>query len=90
MEPLAPPPGLKKPTRKLDQAARDEIGRRTREAMADPAIRARISEATKAGMRRRADWFPGLCALEAAWRSAPPEARRRFLSEIFESVSNGE
>ncbi|PPC98687.1 MAG: hypothetical protein CTY36_10645 [Methylocystis sp.] len=59
------------------------ISMRTREAMAPSEVRQRISEATKRGMAARAAWGPELQALRAAWRSAGPDARRRFLDELL-------
>jgi hypothetical protein len=59
------------------------ISTRTREAMASPEVRRRISEATKRGMAARAAWAPELAALRAAWRSAGPDARQRFLDELL-------
>lgn len=59
------------------------ISTRTREAMASPEVRRRISEATKRGMAARAAWAPELRGLRAAWLSAGPAARRRFLDGIL-------
>lgn len=87
--PSAPNGNSSKPARSLDAQARELISRRTREAMADPDVRKRISEATKSAMRERAKWFPELCALQSAWRAAGPEARRRFLEEIIGGVCDG-
>jgi hypothetical protein len=62
---------------------RQRISIATREAMSAPEVRRRISEATKRGMAARAAWAPELRALRAAWRSAGPAARRRFLDELL-------
>ncbi|ULO25118.1 hypothetical protein [Methylocystis sp. SB2] len=58
----------------------------TRERMAAPEVRRKISEATKRGIAARAEWAPELVALRAAWLSAGPDARRRFLDELLEPL----
>jgi len=47
--------------------------------MAAPAVRQRISEATKRGMGT----LPELRRLRDAWREARPIVRQRFLNELW-------
>ncbi len=65
---------------------RQLISDRTRAAMASPEVRRKISERTREGMAARKEWSCDLAALRVVWRAACPDARRRFLDEIFEPV----
>jgi hypothetical protein len=57
--------------------------------MADPAVRLRISERTKQGMRAAAEWMPELRRLRDAWHGARSDVRRRFLAEVLAPVTGG-
>jgi aspartyl/asparaginyl beta-hydroxylase (cupin superfamily) len=60
------------------------IAERTRAAMASPAVRQKIYDATKLGMKAmRTAVFPELTRLREAWRDARPSARRAFLNELL-------
>jgi len=54
--------------------------------MADPAVRKKISERTKAGMARASTLAPQKRALAVAWQAACPEIRKSFLDEILAPV----
>lgn len=60
--------------------ARRRIGEATRAAMASPAVRQKISERTKLGMKAM---LPEITKLREAWCSARPSARRAFLNEVL-------
>jgi hypothetical protein len=63
---------------------RRSIAVATRAAMADPAMRQKISEATKRGMAERVkETLPELAGLRAAWRGARPSVRRAFIGEVL-------
>ncbi|UFZ02932.1 hypothetical protein LQG66_27275 [Bradyrhizobium ontarionense] len=72
-----------KPRSKMGADDRARISILTTARMADPAVRARISERTKAGMAAASGTVADLRLLRDAWGRARPEARARFLTEIF-------
>jgi hypothetical protein len=52
--------------------------------MNDPAVRQRVSEGTKAGMRAAAEEeLPELMQLQAAWAGSRPSVRKRFIDELL-------
>jgi hypothetical protein len=66
---------------------RERISVATRAAMADPALREKISQRTTEGIRRAArELEPELTQLNIAWSSARPAVRKRFLHEKILSV----
>jgi hypothetical protein len=67
-----------------DQRAR--ISAATKAAMEDPAVRARISERTKAGMLAASGQLLELRLLRDAWQRARSGTRTRFLNEILAPV----
>lgn len=69
---------------------RQLISERTRAAMAPAEVRKKISDRTKLGMAARKEWSCELAALRVVWRVACPEARRRFLAEVFEALCGDE
>lgn len=70
--------------RQIPPEQRAKISEATRAAMADPAVRKRISDRTKAGMRAaEAAAVKELKGLQRAWRAAGPAARRRFLADLL-------
>lgn len=70
--------------RRMTAEERRKVAEATRIAMADPAVRQRISERTKAGMRRASAEAQQLEAIRAAWSAAGRQARRRFMLEIVD------
>ena len=77
----------------------EETRAKIRATMSDPAMRAVISAATKAGMadpavrrrikegmKRAADERDEIKLLRVAWRASSPDARRRFLAELLPFV----
>jgi hypothetical protein len=73
-----------RPDMPLEERAR--ISAETKARMADPAVRARISERTKAGMQAASGQLAELEPLRASWLQARPETRTRFLNEILASA----
>jgi hypothetical protein len=70
--------------------ARGRIAETTRAAMASPAVRRKISEGTKLGMKAiRTAVLPELASLREAWRDARPSARRAFLNEVLAPMCEG-
>lgn len=65
-----------------DETARAATSEVTKARMADPAVRQRIRD----GMRRASGEADELRAIEAAWRSARPAVRPRFISQTFTPV----
>jgi hypothetical protein len=61
---------------------RAETSARTKQLMADPAVRQRI----RAGMLRASGQTSEVRLLRAAWRAACPAVRTRFLAELFSPV----
>ena len=59
---------------------------RIRVLMNEPAMRRKISELTKEGMKKAPGTPPELQMLRGAWAVAQPSMRKRFLDEIFWSV----
>jgi hypothetical protein len=73
-----------KPSRRHSPEARRHIAKTTRDAMASPAVRQKISVATKLGMAARvAEELPELTGLRTAWRGARSSVRRRFIEEVL-------
>jgi hypothetical protein len=72
-----------KPGRTHDNITRALISERTREAMAAPEVRQRISGRTKAGMAAASGSAAERAALRLAWRTARPSVRRAFLEQLF-------
>jgi hypothetical protein len=72
-----------KPGSTHDSITRALISERTRQAMAAPEVRQRVSERTKAGMARASRMAAERAALGLAWRTARPAVRRSFLEELF-------
>jgi len=62
---------------------RARISTETKARMANPAVRALISERTKAGMLAANGQLGELRLLRAAWQSVAPDTRIRFLNEVF-------
>ncbi len=69
--------------------SRARIAAATKTAMADPAVRQRISVATKAGMWRANCVSDQVEALQIAWNSAGEQARQEFLRRILMGGANG-
>jgi hypothetical protein len=64
--------------------ARKAHGELTKSKMSDPAVRRRISERTKAGLRAAADPTPvEIAKLCEVWREVSPKARQKFLLRLF-------
>lgn len=76
-----------------------ETRAKIRAIMGDPARRAAISEATKAGMadpavrerikqgmQKAADDRDEIRLLRVAWRASSPDVRKRFLAELLSPV----
>jgi hypothetical protein len=59
---------------------------RIRVLMNEPAMRRKISERTKEGMKKAPGTSPELQMLRGAWAIAQPSTRRRFLDEIFSPI----
>jgi predicted RNase H-like nuclease (RuvC/YqgF family) len=79
-----------KPGARHSPDALARIGSRTKAAMADPAVRQRISEQTKAGMRRKAQLrSTDMRHLRDAWNEAPAAVRRAFLTELLAMAVGG-
>jgi hypothetical protein len=74
---------MTKPGGTHDEATRALISARTRQAMAAPAVRQRISERTKAGMAAVSGSASERAALAFAWRLARPSVRRAFVEGLF-------
>ncbi|RNJ50290.1 hypothetical protein D1O30_12465 [Methylocystis hirsuta] len=70
----------------MSDERRQLISKRTRAAMATPEVRKKVSDRTKVGIAARKEWSCELAALRVVWRAACPEARRRFIDEIFEAL----
>lgn len=68
-----------KPGYRHSPEARQRIAEATRTAMADPAVREKISERTKIGMGT----LPELRRLRDAWQLARPSVRKAFIEEIL-------
>jgi hypothetical protein len=65
------------------EAERVVIGQRTRERMASPAVREKISRRTREGLERSQQVAAQLAQLQAAWDGVPPIVRRKFLTQIL-------
>jgi hypothetical protein len=63
---------------RMTDAQRAKISEDTKARMADPAVRQRIQD----GMRAASGEAIELQTLRAAWRTARPAARKRFLVEL--------
>lgn len=61
----------------------------TKARMEDPAVRARISERTKAGMQAASGELEELRLLRGVWQRLTPQTRRRFLNELFATICGG-
>jgi hypothetical protein len=78
-----------KPGSTHDNITRALISERTRQAMAAPEVRQRVSERTKAGMARASGMAAERAALALAWRTARPAVRRLFLQELLAPLCSG-
>jgi hypothetical protein len=65
---------------------RAAISAATKEKMADPAIRAKISRRTKDGILSAQGGLYELRDLRTAWKRAQPHIRRRFFSEVIDGL----
>lgn len=65
-----------------DPARRAKISTATKERMADPAVRQRIKD----GMARASGEAAEIAALRAAWGSARPAVRLKFIADTFEAA----
>jgi hypothetical protein len=63
--------------------ARKAHGELTKSKMNDPAVRQRISERTKAGMRANDPTPAEVAKLCEVWREVSPKARQKFLLKIL-------
>ena len=62
---------------------RAAMSAKMRVIMNDPAVRHRVSEGTKAGMRAAAEELPEFILLRTAWANSRPSVRKRFIDELF-------
>jgi hypothetical protein len=69
---------------RMTDAERARISEQTKARMADPAVREKI----QAGMRAASGEAVEVQMLNAAWRSARPAARKRFLAELTSADSS--
>jgi hypothetical protein len=78
-----------KPGSTHDNITRALISERTRQAMAAPEVRQRVSERTEAGMARASGMAAERAALALACLTARSAARRLFLEELLAPLSSG-
>jgi O-methyltransferase involved in polyketide biosynthesis len=65
---------------------RAAMSAKMRVVMNDPAVRRRVSDGTKAGMRAAAEELPELTMLRTAWARSRPSVRKRFIDELLSAV----
>jgi hypothetical protein len=76
----------RKPQHKRTPEQRARIAAGTKAAMANPEVRARISERTKLGILAASPQRRELVALSTAWSEARPGVRSRFIKEVFKAT----
>jgi hypothetical protein len=66
---------------------RAAMSAKMRVVMNDPAVRRRVSDGTKAGMRAAAEEeLPELILLRTAWALSRPPVRKRFIDALLSVV----